>query len=254
MRHKEIERAKALQVRAPDRLARYRKFAAHLDELARKHGTRDSVTDWRTCRYETPANQGMHAGRWQDVEDTDKFARPAERAFYVDAVPLGWRVVGNASDVLRREGYWRRADECEWYCDAHQTETVIAAVLQLPARNGECRYVPAIYYSDCDGITCWPLDHDSDAKECALKAAGYAERIAEEMREESEKENMRQDIGDELDAIAECRRKHSAFAAERSCAHHAAMRLALEERMAQLRDDVADSIKTIREKREALGD
>lgn len=146
--------------------------------------------EWRT-HYRSPFKRAQYSGRWAP----DYTGRASDRPFYVDSLEApGWRVVGDASEILRGAGYWRAADRCDWYADNNCCAVLKSAVLQIPARDGVPQYIPAVYCSDWDGATAWPLDRYATAEDAARAAAGYAEREAEESREFYAKDAAEQQI------------------------------------------------------------
>ena len=128
------------------------------------------------------------AGRWS----ADKPANHAGRAYYVDTLKAsGLRLAGDAAEILRRAGDWRAA--CDWYTDAHQIAILKSAVLQLPARDGAPRYIPATYCTDWDGATCYPLDWHDTKEAAAYAAARYTEEEAEQNRDFYARDQAEQD-------------------------------------------------------------
>lgn len=135
--------------------------------------------DWRSHRYP----RRFTGGRWQPAEEA---RRPDERAFYVDAFDsdLGLREIGRADNVATAAGYPRSIEHSGWYTrEEDYGETVAGYVLQLPARNGKPVYIPGIAWTDCDGVTLYPLDQYEEPLDAAKAADGIAERVAEESRE-----------------------------------------------------------------------
>ena len=138
------------------------------------------------------------AGRWA----SDYTGPKADRPYYIDSLEAtGWRVTGDAADILRNAGAWRAAGECNWYADNDHSETIKSAVLQLPSRNGSPVYIPATYCTDWDGATCWPLDQYDTPEDAARAAAGYAETEAAESREYYAKDRAKQDIAEAREEI-----------------------------------------------------
>jgi hypothetical protein len=158
---------------AERRLATYREAAVKRAE--RMPYTRQTWRDDAAGRFAR-----KHPGTWQSETDA---SRPDERAYYCDAWPKGWRLLGRADEVPKREGS-RRVDHTGWYTDPHgDTGTLAGYVLQLPARGGKPQYLPGTAHTEYDGVTVYPLDrYDSP-----LDAAGAADHIAER-EAESERE------------------------------------------------------------------
>jgi hypothetical protein len=133
------------------RLQAARKSAA--DWLA-KHPAATHYHDWRN-NVRRPFKKQPNACTWQ----RDYTGPKANRPYLIDSLSAtGWRETGDAADILRNAGGWRAADECNWYADNDQDAVIKSAVLQLPAREGLARYIPATYCTDWDGATCYPLD------------------------------------------------------------------------------------------------
>lgn len=119
-------------------------------------------------------------GSWQQLDDMPRYAGRHDRAFYCDAWPDGWRLVGRADEVARAADRPRSIDHTGWYTtDEGDDGTIAGYVLRLP--HG--RLIPGIAQTDCDGVTLYPIDSYSDAMECARAADGYAERAAERERD-----------------------------------------------------------------------
>jgi hypothetical protein len=246
----EIATHDATPLRAPERLRLYRSKAAHLDTLAAHSGvaaaTGCNPHTWQSCRYSaTPAGAASTAGAWQRIEDKGR-AVACEREYYTDTVPPGWRVVGNASDIVSRLARG-------WYSDSHQSEMYIAAVLQLPARHGAAQFVPAIYETFADGITSWPLDRYATKEDCARAADGYAECAAEREREYRLKDDCERRIEELREEIAAARTRHSAICDDLRHARNdtpalcAAVRDTLQRLRGSVREHVADIRKLIAE-------
>jgi hypothetical protein len=166
-------------------------------KLAKNYPDSAHYCDWRN-NVARPFKRQPAAGRWA----SDYTGYTSGRPYYIDdlAAP-GWRVTGDASDVLRNAGAWRAAGICDWYADDHHGAVIKSAVLQLPSRNGCPVYIPATYCSDWDGATCWPLDQHNTPEDAAHAAAGYAEREAEQSREFYARDRAEQDIAEAREEI-----------------------------------------------------
>lgn len=126
-------------------------------------------TDWRKHRYP----KARSGGAWGK-----------DGAYHVDTFDvLGWREVGTAHEVTKRDGYIRNAAPTGWYCDGDQSETIGGHVLQIPARDGVAQYVAGVSWTNSDGVTVWPRDRYETAMEAARAADCHAERLAEQSRE-----------------------------------------------------------------------
>lgn len=158
--------------------------------------------DWRN-NVARPFKRQPSACNWQRDYTGHKSGRP----YLIDCLESpGWRVTGDASDVLRNAGAWRAADGCNWYADHHYDAVIKSAVLQLPSRDGSPVYIPATYCSDWDGATCWPLDRYDTPEDAARAAAGYAEREAEESRDYYARDAAEQEIEEKRAEIHETNR------------------------------------------------
>lgn len=159
-------------------------------KLAKNYPNSTHYCDWRN-NVARPFKRQPAAGRWASEYTGPK----AERPYYIDSLEAtGWRMTGDASDVLRNAGAWRTADACNWYADNYQEAVIKSAVLQLPSRDGSPVYIPATYCTEYDGATCYPLDWYDTPEDAARAAAGYAETEAAESREFYAKDRAEQDI------------------------------------------------------------
>ena len=148
-------------------------------KIAVNYPNSEHYTNWRN-NVARPFKKQPNACTWQ----RDYTGPKANRPYLIDSLEAtGWRMTGDAADILRNAGGWRAADECNWYADNDHHAVIKSAVLQLPARDGLARYIPATYCTDWDGATCYPLDWYETPEEAARAAASYAETEAEESRE-----------------------------------------------------------------------
>ena len=162
-------------------------------KMAQNYPNSAHYCDWRN-NVARPFKKSHPAGRWSD----DKPANHSGRAYYVDDLSKsGLRLVGDAADILPH----RAAGGCNWYADNHQDAVIKSAVLQLPARNGAPRYVPATYCTDWDGATCYPLDWYDTQEEAARAAASYAEQEAEQSRDYYARDRAEQDTAEAREEI-----------------------------------------------------
>jgi hypothetical protein len=186
---------------------------------------------WHTLREAVHSRYAeIHGGSWESIADMAKYSSPSDRAFYVDNFG-GFRIVGDSGEVNTRQGH------NGWYCDIWQEETVTGVVLQMPARNGEPRYFPAVKWSDREGVTLYPLDIYDNKEDAARAADHIAERIGEEEREYSLKDRAEQDIEDAREEIKAAREERRALVAEMKQQDRNAARPAI---CAALRKQLAD--------------
>lgn len=124
----------------------------------------------------------------------------------------GWRVVGDAHEVIR-------LDYTGWYCDDDQHNLAIGVVVQLPARDGRPRYFPAVRYTDSDGVTIFTREETDDKDTAARWADQNAERIAESERDYQEAWREKEDAREAIEAARE--RLDTARATVRAAAREA---------------------------------
>jgi hypothetical protein len=201
---KSLRRLNALRAKTAKNAESHARIRANYPKASEGYEERIAPTDWRKVRR--PCERSRSNGSWGEKGE-----------FYLDRFP-DWRDIGTAHEVSRREGS-RAVEHDGWFCDSFQSETVKGHVLQLPARKGVPQYVPAVSWSDQDGVTLYPLDRHDSALDAARSADGYAERIAESERDYAEASDARQQwdsLGEELaEEKAERRRARAALAALR---------------------------------------
>jgi hypothetical protein len=130
------------------------------------------------------SNSILFNREWQPEKTTERYR-------WIENVSKGLRRVGEVGDIIRM-------DHNGWYTDNFQNETVSGEVWQLPARDGEPQYVPAV--EDPCNPNCAALDFHSittDKEECARWADSMAEQWAEREREYQ----AREDAKNRLEAI-----------------------------------------------------
>ena len=151
---------------------------------------------WRDLRYSKCGSADAHGPHF---DTSGNYCRlPA-------SVLDGLRNIGSTPDILG----WRYGG---WYADAFQDETYTGHVWQLPARNGDARYV-AGYVEKESGyavLACARVGRlePYDDKESAARAADQlAERMAERNREASGISDAEFKAGEEkADALENARR------------------------------------------------
>lgn len=140
--------------------------------------------------------------------------RRGNRYRWVENASDGLRVVGEVHEIAKREG-WHGLKECGWYVDNHQSETTVAMVFQLPARDGRPVYVPG--NSDPYNSDCAVIDFNSTTEELRDScqwAQGMAESYAEDAREGEAKSAAESRIEDIATEIADLRAQFKALAVE----------------------------------------
>lgn len=166
-----------MQTAIARRLDAYRKCAEN-------HALGLCKIDWRQYRAQyatTPAKRVEYARN--AVRFGDPTPNPADRPLYADSFDaLGWRQVGTAEEVSRKEGS-RRVEHSGWFVDAFCDETVQGFVLQMPGRGGLPRYVAAVQWSGRDGVTVWPNRVTDSPLDAAIWADQEAQKLGEEERE-----------------------------------------------------------------------
>lgn len=116
----------------------------------------------------------------------------SDRYRWMENVGNGLRFVGTADKIIR-------LDHKGWYIDNFQGETVHGEVYQLPARNGEPLYVPAVNDPFNDNSACVDFRSATNDKEDAARLADQmAEQWAEREREYQAKEDVKRRL-EEID-------------------------------------------------------
>lgn len=138
----------------------------------------------------------------------------ADRYRWIENASRGLRIVGAVHEI---KPDWRPiVDHTGWYLDPRgDGETVHGAVLQLPARAGVVRYVPAIADPFNDDCYCCDFRNVTDDLRTAIYAAdSMAERYAEREREYQLTESARLRADELREEAAELRAKHRATVAD----------------------------------------
>lgn len=162
------------------RLNKARKSAA---DYAARNPDHKHYNDWR--HWITRVIKGRNTHR--DLENKSLI-------YCNELKDLGWRVVGDAHDIIRL-GY------TGWYADNHQDGMYVGVVLQLPSRNGIEQFVPAIRHTDWDTATVYLNEITDDKRQAARWADQNAEREAESSREEDARDSAQQQIAEARDQI-----------------------------------------------------
>jgi hypothetical protein len=197
-----------LNTPASRRLKAYKASAAKLTESYKIYGNFDYVTTWQQQRYPKPdVLSRPDLTRSTDkqkyfVDSLDQF--PCKK--WIDAEKTGARNISS------------------WYADNMQHELITPAVVFIrnpKALNDDDRdnagahiqFMPAIYWSDCDSATVYADVYDC-MNEAAHAANRYAERVAEEGREEDAKYRAEEDIKTHREMIHELNREALPLIAE----------------------------------------
>lgn len=146
---------------------------------------------------------------------------------------FGLRLVGRVQvEPGYRNGHWDKRESSGYYADCHYSETCFGLVYQLPARDGQARFVAAYDFSDRDGGLVfdfsqvftenrrggshWDSVQDLDgAREAASHADSLASAAAEEEREYSTAWQAGAQWAEEQDAIKQARQEALAILKER---------------------------------------
>lgn len=231
------------------------------------------------------ADYNAKLAAWQAEPDKRRYApggyanRPKYPQLYATRhapTPVdGLRDCGFVHDIFPR-----RYNHKGWYADAFQEETYCGQVWQLPAKDGQCRYIagyieqdsehcvfctyddgtPEIFTGDNPGEECG----QSDALEDAARAADYlAQRNAERNREYSERwqearrhNDQREDARSQLSAArADASTTIAAWRAQQKMGPLADSVCAmLRECVASARHDMQRALESIAEHTAAIGE
>jgi len=140
----------------------------------------------RYSKYGFPKVKHIEYNReWTPEHSRDRYR-------WVENASDGLRVaVENAGDTNSRDSH------TGWYVNNFQSETVHGIVYQLPSRNGQLQYVPAVsdaYNNDCAIVDFYSVTDDKD--DAARWADSMAEHYAEREREYQAKEEAKQRLED----------------------------------------------------------
>lgn len=111
-----------------------------------------------------------------------------DRYRWVEHPESGLRHVGKSSDIVR-------LDYTGWYVDNFQSETCNGEVYQLPARNHEPQYAPAVSDPWGNDAALFDFGHvTNDKEDCARMADDMARTFADHEREFQAKEDLKNRI------------------------------------------------------------
>lgn len=152
---------------------------------------------WRATSYGWwKRQQGIEYNREWTPESQSRAMNP-DRYRWVEHPADSLRFVGNAHEI-RGSGdgnmpYFDRSlvDHTGWFTNRWQDETVCGQVYQLPARNGESIYVPAISDPNSDGAIIDFHSGTADITEAIRWSDSMAEKYAEAEREYQEREDAK---------------------------------------------------------------
>lgn len=116
-------------------------------------------------------------GMWQPADTVKEYSYL--RGAYSMEHARDWRTVGYADEVCRSIGHTGHFTSDE----GRGGDKLRGVVLQLPARRGVPRFVPAYEESTNDGLMVWPADISSDKDQTARTADRLAEIAAESERD-----------------------------------------------------------------------
>lgn len=167
--------------------------------------------------------------------------KDANGMIYLGGKPenFGLRLVGRVAPDAGRHGIWETRSNMRhasgYYADCYQHEVCFPLVYQLPARNGQARFVAAYDFSDRDGGLVFDFSHifTEDARaygyqtsaqdvgaatDAARHADSLASAAAEEEREYSTAWHAGQRWAEEQEAIKQARQEALAILKERRAA------------------------------------
>jgi hypothetical protein len=178
---------------------------------------------------------------------------PRERWRCVENASRGLRIVGACHDVLKSEG--RRMDHTGWHLDPWgDGETATGYVLQLPARDGEPLYVPAVADPyNADAFTVDFRCSTSDKLEAARWSDSMAESYAEAGRDYQTRDAAEQRTAEAREEITDARKTHSALARDLRTAGHSLPPSTRETVRLRMRD-LFDSVRAARKRIATLAD
>ena len=159
------------------RLQQKRRYLA--ERQAGKNGHNWAENTWRDCPYIASVSLDW-CGTWSRAIGGDFVG-----AYNVDNFNCTpFNLEGDADHILR-------LGHSGWYCDDNQFETIQGVVLSYHRKNEKTKkrelvFIPAVQWSDRDGVTIWPNEIYNEKEDAARAADSYAESIAEEEREYSE--------------------------------------------------------------------
>ena len=165
--------------------------------------------DWRKHRYARTFNPAWFA--WRDDN----------RKIYADERETLGNYLGDWGQFLRGRCW----DATGFYVDSWCSETLRGGVVRLRTARFTL-YIPATYCTGWDGVTYYMADaervergsteeeHETAKKEAAASAYHYAEREAEQSREDDAKQRAVDDIADARDEIHDINKHARALLAE----------------------------------------
>lgn len=191
------------------RLQQKRQYIANMQSS--KNGANWTNTTWRDCKYIASVRRNW-CGVWSRAIGGDFVG-----AYHVDNFNCTpFNLEGDADSVLRLR-------HSGWYCDDHQFETINGVVLSYYRKNEKTKkrelvFIPAVQWSDCDGVTIWPNDVYNEKEEAARAADGYAESIAADEREYSEADYLARQsaefVQETIETIKQARSEFHTLAAD----------------------------------------
>lgn len=171
---------------------------AHLPERFQQQPQSKTLSEYIARKYGAYGYRKRKSIEYNPEFDASKvqgYRYVATRYRWVENVSSGLRKVGDASEIIR-------LDHTGWYTDNWQDETVHGEVYQLPARDGQCQYVPAVNDPNNDDCACLDFRSVTDDKENAARwADSMAEKWAEDEREARAKDDAEtriEEIGSEI--------------------------------------------------------
>lgn len=133
---------------------------------------------------------------------------------WVEYPENGLRLVGKAHEIATREGHYRTVTHTGWFVDEYQDETVCGLVYQLPARNHEPLYAPAVSDPWNEGALVDFHSVGSDLMDAVRQSDSMAEHFAEECREDNARNQAERRIEDINTQIKQAYAQFKALAIE----------------------------------------
>ena len=164
-----------------------------------------------------------HSNPWGAPRPNNVRGRRGE--IYTDSLEQYGHDLGAAADLFPR-----LFDHAGWYADNYQDALIVGHVVRIRCPRGTL-YVPATMCTDWDGTTHYMAaaelvprgsgkeDHDAARREAARSADHYAEREAEEAREDSARQQAAAQIEEARAEIHSVNRQALALLAERKLSH-----------------------------------
>jgi hypothetical protein len=165
----------------------------YANENTQKHTTEQKQKRAREIKYGKRSRYHKNSVSWSHEKTGVWCGALFSDRFLGDAV--------DAHDVARAE-HSRLADATGFYADCWCDNVVVPVVVKTRARfcvdRGKHKittaYIPAVRFTDQDGVTSWPGDYMEAQMDAARLAYAYAEKVAEEARDYEARDRAQQEI------------------------------------------------------------